>query len=86
MAALHEDDQLLEEAGDGLGVLALDGDLVAPDPDLGLREGGLDEPQELVALAEEADHQVVAGDVDLHGGHVFSDRAYRPLSRGLGGF
>ena len=59
----------IEEAGDGLAVLALDGDLVAPHPDVGVGEGSLDQAQELVTLAEQAHHQVVAGDVDLHRRH-----------------
>src|SRR5713101_5004206 len=52
---------LLEQVSDALGFdnIAADGDLVAPYVD---RDGEriLDETQELIALAEQADHQVVA--------------------------
>ena len=71
LAPLEQQHQLLEQAADLLGLVAGDGDLVAPDVDLDAGERRLDEAQQLVALAEEADHEVVAGngDLDLGGRH-----------------
>jgi hypothetical protein len=43
VALLQKEDELVEEPAHTLGVLALDGDLVAPDPDLGPAEGFLHE-------------------------------------------
>ena len=51
LARLEEDDQLLEERAHPLGVLPLDGDLVAPHGDAHIVERPLDQPQQLVALA-----------------------------------
>ena len=72
VALLQQQHELLEQPADPLGVVARDGDLVAPDVDLDVAEGRLDKAQQLVALAEQADHQVVAGnaDLDLRGCHV----------------
>ena len=50
---------------DLVGLVAGDGDLVAPDVDLDAGEGGLDDAQQLVTLAEQIGHEVVAGDGDL---------------------
>ena len=61
---------------DPLGALALDGDLVAPHGDVHVVEGPLDQPQQLVALTEQAGHEMVAGneDLDLGACHVRSGR------------
>ena len=66
VALLEQHHHLLEQAADPLGVggVAGDGDLVAPDVDRD-RERVLDEAQELVALTEQADHEVVARNEDL---------------------
>ena len=58
------------EPADPLGVLTADRDLVAPHMDLGI-EGLLYQPQQRIALAEQSDHEVVAGneDLDLSGRH-----------------
>src|SRR5262249_45220658 len=47
------------------GVGSLDGDLVAPHPDVGIREGSLDLAEVLVALADETRHEVVPGNDDI---------------------
>src|SRR5205807_6971154 len=64
-------DELLEQPADVLRLLVgpADGDLVAPDDDLGV-EGSLHELEQLVSLAEEGDHGLAAGDddLDLRGG------------------
>ena len=65
VALLDEDDEVLEEGGDPLGVGTLEGDLVAADLDRDVRERGLDGPQDLIALPEEGGHEVVGGDGDL---------------------
>ena len=65
LARLEDQHQLVEEAGHPLGLGTLDRDEVALDGDAGLGEGGLDDPQQLVALAEQAGHQVVVGDQGL---------------------
>ena len=74
VALLEQDDQLLEQRADPLGTVSVDGDLVAPDRDTNAVEGLLDQPQQLVALAEQAGHEVVAGNEDLDLGvcHVCS--------------
>ncbi len=78
MAALKEGDELVEQAADPLGVRAVDGDLVAAHVDRVAGELLLDHPEQLVALAEEAHHEVVAGDEDLDlGRRSRSDRAPR---------
>ena len=63
---LEQRDELLEEATDafGLDLVAGDGDLVAAHVD---RDGerGLDQAEQLVALTEQADHEVVARYEDL---------------------
>ena len=71
LAPLEQQDQLLEEVADPVGLVAVDGDLVAPHVDLDALERGLDHTQQLVALAEEIDHEMVAGygDLDLRGRH-----------------
>ena len=51
LALLEQHDELVEEPADPLGVVALDGDLVAAGHDAGAGEGLLDQPQQLVALA-----------------------------------
>ena len=63
-----------KSAPDPLGSVALDGDLVAPHGDVHAVEGLFDQAQQLVALAEQADHEMVAGDedLDLGGCHVRS--------------
>jgi hypothetical protein len=48
-----------------LCAVADDGDLVASDVDLDIGERALDQPKQLVALAQKPCHQVVAGDADL---------------------
>ena len=58
-------DELLEEPADLLGVGAGDRDLVAAHVDVGAGERPLDQAQQLVAVAEQARHQVVAGDDDV---------------------
>ena len=66
MALLQQQHELLEQPADPLGVVAVDGDLVAPDVDRRRRGNAASiSAQQLVALAEQAHHQVVAGDVDL---------------------
>ena len=82
MALLQEDHELLEEATDPVGLdgLALDGDLVAPHVDLDAGESAFDEPQQLVALAEQARHQVIPGHADLHLGRAH-DLAKRTVGR-----
>ena len=84
-------DHLLEEAGDTLGfdLVAADGDLVAPHVD---RDGErvLDEAQQLVALAEQTHHEVVARDEDLDLGrrrcwHVSGERSRARVDRELRG-
>jgi hypothetical protein len=63
---LEERDHLLEQAADavGFGIVAPNRDLV-PAHVNGHGERVLDEPQQLVALAEQPDHQMVAGNEDL---------------------
>ena len=65
LAPLEQQHQLLEQVPDLVGLVAGDGDLVAPHVDLDAAERGLDDAQQLVALAEEVGHEVVAGDGDL---------------------
>ena len=67
MALLQQDHQLLEEPPHPISGrrLTVDGDLVAPDMDLDIGERALDQPQQLVALTEQAGHEVVAGNGDL---------------------
>ena len=74
LARLEQDDQLLEQGPHPLGAVALDGDLVAPHGDAHIVERPLDQPQQLVALAQQAGHEVVAGneDLDLGACHVRS--------------
>ena len=69
---LQQQHELLEQAADPLGVVAVDGDLVAAHVDHRVGEGALDEAQQLVALAEQRAHEVVAGnaDLDLGGSHT----------------
>ena len=68
---LEQQDQLLEQLAHAVGLVALDGDLVAPHVDLDPLECRLDHAQQLVALAEEIDHEMVAGygNLDLRGRH-----------------
>ena len=74
LARLEQDDQLLEQGTDPFGPVALDGDLVPPDGDPHIVERPFDQPQQLVTLAEQAGHEVVAGneDFDLGACHVRS--------------
>ena len=74
LAGLEEDDQLLEEGGHPFCTVPIDGDLVPPDGDTGAVECPFDQPQQLVALAEEAGHEMVAGNenLDLGACHVRS--------------
>ncbi len=60
-------------------------DLVAPHVDGGVGEGGLDEAEQLVALAEQARHEVVAGneDLDLGRGCTWGGRHSRFWARTL---
>ena len=71
VTALEQPDELLEQQPDALGLPlgAGDRDLVPANDDLGV-ERGLDELQQLVALAEEGDHALVSGnqDLDVRGG------------------
>jgi len=55
----------LSEAPDAVGVDSRDGDLVAPDQNLGVAERRLDEAEQLVPVAEEAHHETVVGDENL---------------------
>ena len=74
LALLQQDDELLEQAAHPFGVVALDGDLVAPDHDADVVERLFDQAQQLVSLAEQTHHEVVAGneDLDLGACHVRS--------------
>ena len=65
LAPLEQQHQLLEQVPHLVGLVAGDGDLVAPHVDLDAAERGLDHAQQLVAVAEEVGHEVVAGDGDL---------------------
>jgi hypothetical protein len=66
LAALEQHHELLEQPADALGVVALarDRDLVPPHVD-GDGEGGLDDLEELIALAQQVHHEVVAGNQDF---------------------
>src|SRR4029450_1963082 len=66
VSLLHQRDQFLEHPPDALGFLvrAGDRDLVAADDDLGV-ERGFDQLEQLVSLAEEGNHGLVAWDEDL---------------------
>ena len=66
MARLEQRDHLLEEATDpfGFDLVAANGDLVPAHVDRD-GEGAFDEAQQLVALTEQPDHQVIARDEDL---------------------
>src|SRR6185503_18846751 len=66
LTGLQEEHHLLEQATDLLRVVAADGDLVASDVDLRVGVRAFDQAQQLVALAEEGAHQVVAGNADLY--------------------
>ena len=71
LTLLQDHHELLEQLTDLHGPLAGHRDLVAPHMHGGIGEGILDQAEELVVLAEQADHEVVAGDVDADGGrHV----------------
>jgi hypothetical protein len=65
LARLEKEDELLEQRGHLLGAIPLDGDLVAPHADADIVEGLLHQTQQLVPLAQEAGHEMVAGDEDL---------------------
>jgi hypothetical protein len=71
LAPFQQQHQLLEEVADLVGLVALDGDLVAPDVDRHAVERRLDHAQQLVALTEQIGHEMVAGngDLDLRGRH-----------------
>ncbi len=66
MSLLEQQDQFVEEPADPLGILAFYGDLVPSDHDEGALERVLDQPQQLVALAQQAHHEMVAGHSDLY--------------------
>ena len=68
LALLEQEHELLEQAADRLGVGAGDRDLVAAHVDGGVGEGVLDDAEQLVAVAEQARHQVVAGHDDVDRG------------------
>src|SRR5579875_421767 len=87
LALLEEHDQLVEQASHPVGLVALDGDLVAPHHDAGTPEGFLDQPQQLVTLAQQPDHQVVAGneDLDLGRRHGRSTAGYQHPGRNRSG-
>ena len=70
-APAHEREQLGEQRRDGLrlGDVARDGDLVAAYRDVGL-ELVLDEPQEMIALAEQVDHVHLGWSDQVHLGGV----------------
>ena len=74
LTRLEQDDQLLEQGAHPFGTVTLDGDLVAPDRDADIVERALDQPQQLVTLAQQAGHEVVAGneEFDLGACHVSS--------------
>ena len=72
VALFQQRDELLEQMPDALRLGALDGDLVATHVDVRAVERLLDDTEQLVALAEQAHHEVVPGDedLDLGGRHV----------------
>jgi hypothetical protein len=76
---LEEQDEFLEQATDALGVLSLDRDLVAAHVNVST-EGLLDEAKQRIALAEEPDHEMVAGneDFDLGRSHGVSIASVLP--------
>src|SRR5262249_12870331 len=69
---LQQEHELFEQPGDLLGLVALDGDLRAAHEDVGVGKGSLNEPEELIAVAEQASHEVVPwnADVDLGDAHA----------------
>src|ERR1019366_9850219 len=82
----QQDDELVEEGGHPVGVAGgvgpggLDGHLVAPHGDVHVGEGILDLAQQLIALAEETGHEVVAGNEDLYRGACHERSACDPTS------
>ena len=68
LAVLQQQDQLLEEPGDGLCLVSEDAHLVAPQMDAAAGEGDLELSQVRVVLAHQGSHQVVGGDADGGGG------------------
>ena len=74
----EQDDQLLEQPADALRVrcVARDVDLVSANEDLH-RKGSFDHPQQLVALAQQSHHEVVARDQDLDRGARIGRRQLR---------
>ncbi len=82
LALFEERDELVEQPAHPFGVLAVDGDLVAPHHDVRAAEGLFDQPQQLVSLPEQAHHEVVSGDEDLDlGRHWRSQRGYQQVPR-----
>ncbi len=81
LALLEQHHELVEEPADPLGVLAVDGDLVAAHDDVRPVERLFDQPQQLVSLTEQAHHEVVPGDEDLDLGrrHGRSLRGYQQV-------
>ena len=71
MAALEHEDELLKELCDSSGIGPGGIDDVAADRDRRVRECALDQPEVLIAAAEERNHQVGISDDD------FGDRARR---------
>ncbi len=67
---LHQEHHLADELGNGVGLGTVDGDLVAPHVHQGGGKRCLDDPQVLVALAEQGGHEVVAGHGDLDRGRL----------------
>ena len=86
VTGLEQDDELVEEGGDPLGrggplgAASVDGDLVAPHGDPHVGERSLDLAQQLIALAEETGHEVVAGNEDLYRGACHVRSACDPTS------
>jgi len=81
---LEQDDELLEQSPDavGLDLVTGDRDLVAADVDRN-RERVLDHAQQLIALAEQANHEMVARDKKFdRGGRVRRCQGAREGSRG----
>jgi hypothetical protein len=64
VAALQQAGQLLDQAAHLFGLLATGADLVAPDVDLGVREGSLDLAEVLISRSDERLDEVRARNDD----------------------
>ena len=80
LTLFEQDDELVEQSTDTLGVVAFDADLVSPGHDADVGKCLFDQPQQLVALSEQPHHEVVPGneDLDLSGAHPESPPRGRP--------